>query len=244
MANEKGSNELQMPMVFVKHGDPLPGEWMARHPGWVKFPATLVQRGGSPVRANRVDGSGLPSTGPAVLAAGMARPASAGAPVSPGRFGRRPGSRPPAHPQGADKLARSATWGGEDPVDAYLRVKAAMDQVIAQAATGPDAGAAAQSRLEDARERAFLRLLRWLENGDVPDDVAYHARFGGHDPMRDDEMTNYIPKDELYKHRKKVNDHIVVVDDKNSSGGAYQINRETWHDAQVHLGVKNFTPAD
>jgi hypothetical protein len=39
-----GSDTLEVPFVFVKHGDPEPTEWMARHPGWVKFPATMVPR--------------------------------------------------------------------------------------------------------------------------------------------------------------------------------------------------------
>jgi hypothetical protein len=38
-------DDLNAPFLFVRHGDPLPNEWMARHPGWVKFPATMVPRG-------------------------------------------------------------------------------------------------------------------------------------------------------------------------------------------------------
>lgn len=39
-----GGDRLEASFVFVKHGDPMPREWMARHPDWVKFPATLVVR--------------------------------------------------------------------------------------------------------------------------------------------------------------------------------------------------------
>ena len=39
-----GPGDLQTPFLFVPHGDPLPLDWMARHPGWVKFPATMVPR--------------------------------------------------------------------------------------------------------------------------------------------------------------------------------------------------------
>lgn len=40
----RGSGDLQTPFLFVPHGDPLPLDWMARHPGWVRFPATMVPR--------------------------------------------------------------------------------------------------------------------------------------------------------------------------------------------------------
>ncbi len=39
-----GPGDLQTPFLFMPHGDPLPLDWMARHPGWVKFPATMVPR--------------------------------------------------------------------------------------------------------------------------------------------------------------------------------------------------------
>ncbi len=37
-------HDLRTPFIFVPHGDPEPLEWMAAHPGWVKFPATMVVR--------------------------------------------------------------------------------------------------------------------------------------------------------------------------------------------------------
>lgn len=35
MADRKGgeSGGIEVPFVFVPHGDPPPGDWMARHPG-------------------------------------------------------------------------------------------------------------------------------------------------------------------------------------------------------------------
>ncbi len=33
---------LRVPFIFVPHGAPPPLEWMAEHPGWVKFPATFI----------------------------------------------------------------------------------------------------------------------------------------------------------------------------------------------------------
>jgi hypothetical protein len=35
---------VQTPFVFVGQGEPEPVEWLAAHPGWVKFPATLLPR--------------------------------------------------------------------------------------------------------------------------------------------------------------------------------------------------------
>ena len=55
------SDDLNVPFLFVRHGDPLPAEWMARHPGWVKFPATMVPRG-----------SRLPSSAPNPMVAQVA----------------------------------------------------------------------------------------------------------------------------------------------------------------------------
>lgn len=37
-----GGDDLETPFIFVPHGDPEPVEWMARHPGYVKIPATFV----------------------------------------------------------------------------------------------------------------------------------------------------------------------------------------------------------
>ncbi|MBN8889755.1 MAG: hypothetical protein ABS99_09540 [Acetobacteraceae bacterium SCN 69-10] len=36
------ADDLEIPFIFVPHGAPEPTEWMALHPGWVKFPATFV----------------------------------------------------------------------------------------------------------------------------------------------------------------------------------------------------------
>jgi hypothetical protein len=37
-------HNLRTRFIFVPHGDPEPLEWMAAHPGWVKFPAVMVPR--------------------------------------------------------------------------------------------------------------------------------------------------------------------------------------------------------
>ncbi len=41
---EIGPDDLRMSFIFVPHGEPEPLEWMAEHPGWVKFPAVMVPR--------------------------------------------------------------------------------------------------------------------------------------------------------------------------------------------------------
>ena len=42
------SDELKAAFVFVPHGDPESVEWMHRHPGWVRFPATMLPRAANP----------------------------------------------------------------------------------------------------------------------------------------------------------------------------------------------------
>ena len=52
MSGRRGSSdELEVAFLFVPRGDPEPTEWMAAHPGWVKFPATMVPRAPDPAPA-------------------------------------------------------------------------------------------------------------------------------------------------------------------------------------------------
>ncbi len=44
LPRQPGPDDVVIPFVFVPHGAPEPTEWMAEHPGWVKFPAMLVIR--------------------------------------------------------------------------------------------------------------------------------------------------------------------------------------------------------
>jgi hypothetical protein len=52
-SQDRSPDDLQVPFIFVPHGDPEPTEWMARHPGWINIPATFVPYGSSPPRRNR-----------------------------------------------------------------------------------------------------------------------------------------------------------------------------------------------
>ena len=45
-SNRPHSGEEQSPFLFVPHGETPPADWLARHPGWISFPATLVPRRG------------------------------------------------------------------------------------------------------------------------------------------------------------------------------------------------------
>lgn len=45
IADPNDPNTLVVPFIFVPHGSPLPVEWLDAHPGWVRFPATMVSRG-------------------------------------------------------------------------------------------------------------------------------------------------------------------------------------------------------
>ncbi len=49
----KDLDSLAIPFLFVPHGDPEPVEWMTRHPGWVKIPATTVPRRSAPLSSAR-----------------------------------------------------------------------------------------------------------------------------------------------------------------------------------------------
>lgn len=49
--------DLHTPFIFVPHGDPEPVEWMAAHPGWVKFPAIMVPRAATAPDVSAAPGS-------------------------------------------------------------------------------------------------------------------------------------------------------------------------------------------
>ena len=65
-ADPNSSNSFSVPFVFVAHGDPLPEEWMAQHPDWVRFPATMVppKTGGSESEPEMSLQAGLPEVPP------------------------------------------------------------------------------------------------------------------------------------------------------------------------------------
>jgi hypothetical protein len=72
-----GFDDLRIPFIFVPRGAPMPREWMAAHPGWVKIPATFVPRRTQGAGEFRVDiaeearpSTALPVTPVASLAAG------------------------------------------------------------------------------------------------------------------------------------------------------------------------------
>lgn len=129
MADDKpGSSEAKAAFMFVRHGDPLPTAWMAAHPGWVKFPATLVTRPAGATGRARPDG--VQSSGyeaePGSLEGGTARPVAMGVPMVQ-RPGLRNRGRPPRYPGrfGAD----DDQGGSEDPIAAYLRVNGSLAEM-------------------------------------------------------------------------------------------------------------------
>ncbi len=111
----------EIAFVFVRYGDPPPTEWLARHPGWVKFPATLVtqpaEREGSRRTQWSASGTELGSSG-----GGAARRASTG-----GLVGQRPELR---NRTGSPRPGRFGAGDGqgasEDPIAAYLRVTGSL----------------------------------------------------------------------------------------------------------------------
>lgn len=123
MSKNGDGSGIEAPFVFVRHGDPQPSEWMARHPGWVSFPATLVTRP-EPRSASMSRGQdrdvdagpgGQGGFGP------MSRPVAAGAPPVWRR--RVPVNRLPA---GSGRL------DAEHPIAAYLRISDAMDRTASK----------------------------------------------------------------------------------------------------------------
>ena len=44
IADPNDPNTLVVPFVFVPRGHPPPTEWLAAHPGWIRFPATMIPR--------------------------------------------------------------------------------------------------------------------------------------------------------------------------------------------------------
>lgn len=222
-----GRDELELPFLFVGRDEPEPREWMEAHPGWLKIPAVMVPRGG---------GNGGPNE-PGTGGAGQA-----GAFVS----GRQEG-RSDAAPflQVSETGSRAApNTKGLPPAAGAKPIPPDVQAAILGHIPAVDT---AEKRLEDARVRAFLRLLRWEENGDVSDDVAYHARLGGHDPMTDEDMKNYHPKlEEIFRKQKdgKKKKGRKTVSIKGTAAGAYQITKDSWLRASKELGLKDFKKAD
>jgi hypothetical protein len=66
-------DDLDAPFLFVAHGDPPPTEWMARHPGWIQVPATMVPRG-SQTRSPAPSPRTIQATGLGVTASAAAIP--------------------------------------------------------------------------------------------------------------------------------------------------------------------------
>lgn len=122
-----GPDDLQTPFLFVPHGAPEPVEWMRKHPGWVKFPATFVPRAAAAVRT-------IPGTN---------RPwplDKRGQPWPRSRFGQplRPLDE---YPPGVRAPGEGYTGPIADP-DVAMRAAVASQDVLAQAAkdaAAPDA---------------------------------------------------------------------------------------------------------
>jgi hypothetical protein len=81
VADEKdwadGWDVVRVPFCFVPHGAPAPTEWMARHPGWFKIPATFVPRSSQPSEPEPAAPKGIPPGCPAYGAAAAGAPARA-----------------------------------------------------------------------------------------------------------------------------------------------------------------------
>ena len=114
-------DELRVPFIFVPHGHPEPKEWMARHPGWVKFPAVMVPRvkpDAQPAWLPAVPESmlaSLPMQGPVAEVAAVPQPPPAPEPLIDGMT--------------AEARERYAARN-DDPIAAYLAINRYIESVI------------------------------------------------------------------------------------------------------------------
>jgi hypothetical protein len=98
-------DQLRVPFAFIPHGAPLPLEWMAAHPGWVKFPATFVPR----AQASLPTKTAAPGA-PAPRIGGARRPEAA----VPASAASSRSMAPPPLPRGAPALASGLAPGRRD----------------------------------------------------------------------------------------------------------------------------------
>ena len=127
--DELGPDELRVPFVFVPDGAPDPVEWMAEHPGWVRFPATLVPHEPS---APEPDPSPSPPAGSRTELYPMGVPVSLGAPVIKRPSGTRwDGKQRIPYETGKTNWTVYQYGGGEGAVAAYLRISDEMRQAAA-----------------------------------------------------------------------------------------------------------------
>ncbi len=142
-----------MPFIFVRHGDPPPLEWMARHPGGVKFPAVMIPRSsphhpanGGPYPTFAAPPPPVPKAAPVSEAEQwpLGRPACAGLRGAMSRL--RPGGRPPPYPGGHGAPAGRFPWIEDDPVAACRRASAVLDRGRAGPAGSSPSGEPARDR--------------------------------------------------------------------------------------------------
>ena len=131
-----GPDELRVPFVFVPTGAPDPVEWMARHPGWVRFPATFKPHPRPVIGGNTPEAKGGYRTGAPTPNWPMGLPACVGLPahqVNGGRFGR------PCYPDST--LQRN--YSAEDAIAFYLRFNDEVNEILAGYAAASGVGATA-----------------------------------------------------------------------------------------------------
>lgn len=193
------------------------------HAGCQKRRAGGVRRSVSPDKL--IDGDGIVDT---ETPDWMRKLAALGAPVR--RRRATPINRlPPWNDGGAENTPEVTT--ARDAIEAYRQATHITDQAASTCLASVEILKPVDGVSGDARERAFLRLLRWAENGDVSDDVAYHARFGGHDPMSNADMLNYEPREETFKHKDGTSEPITAA-------GVYHITKETWNEMKKYYMLK------
>jgi hypothetical protein len=123
-----GPDDLKTEFVFVNRGDPPPLDWMARHPGWVRFPAVMIPRDSPHHPDNRayppVSRVSAREGDEAENAGDSPDPASVSAPPREGRYM----PMPPAPGSGNRSDAVAAYRRSNGAVASYLVANAALDE--------------------------------------------------------------------------------------------------------------------
>ena len=121
-------DELKLPFIFVPYGAPEPTEWLARHPDYIKLPATFEPRERSDSRADRSSGNPPPTQRRSVnvLAATSAPTAAKRLTGNAVANGMTSGSNETADRASIDN----------DPIAAYLRASDALATAARDQAPG------------------------------------------------------------------------------------------------------------